>query len=205
MLADNRLSCTRLRRPSAQAGTAAIEIAVLSLVFFLVVFGALEMTRLMYVFNTLQEVTRHAASDLIKMAPAEADSSEMTAVRRRAIFQETGDDLILAAPITYKHVRVDYLSLVRDPTTGSLTRVPTSPLPSCAAKNRQTCMANPNDGACIRFVRVRICDPLNPGACDRVRYQSLVPLVDLNVPLPRSSTIATAESLGYLPGVAPCP
>jgi hypothetical protein len=205
MLADSRAVGARSRRPSAQAGTAAVEVALLSIVFFLVVFGALEVTRLMYVFNTLQEVTRHAASDMINMAPAEADSTAMKAVRRRAIFQQTGDDLILAAPITFQHVRVDYLSLVRDPISGTLTRVPTWPLPTCAATNRQTCMADPNSAACIRFVRVRICDPLNPGTCDAVRYQPLLPLVDLNVALPRSSTIATAESLGYLPGMAPCP
>lgn len=204
MLADNRLAGIRSRRRSAQAGTVAIEVAFLLIAFFLVVFGAMEMMRLMYIFNTLQEVTRHAASDLINTAPAEPDSATVTAIRRRAIFQETGDDLILAAPITYKHVRVEYLSLVRDPGTGSLTRVATSPLPSCPAKNRETCMADPNSAACIRFVRVRICNPDNAAACDAVAYQPMVSLIKFNLSLPRSSTIATAESLGYLPGMAPC-
>lgn len=204
MLAANRLPGAPSRRLSAQAGATAVEVAILSIVFFLVVFGALELTRMMYVYNTLQEVTRHAASDLINLPPADPDSPAMMTVRRRAIFQQTGDHLILAAPVAVKHVRIDYLSLTRDPTDGSLKRVQTSAIPSCAAKNRQTCIADPNDAACVRFVRVRICEAGDASTCNPVRLQALIPVVDFRIDLPRSSTIATVESLGYLPGMAPC-
>lgn len=205
MSAANRLSDSRSRRPSAQAGAAAVEVGILSMVFFLVVFGALELARVMYVWNTLQEVTRHAASDLVNLPPADPDSPSMVDVRRRAIFQTTGDNLPLAAPVGVNQVRIDYLSLTRDPVTASLQRVPTSPAPTCAAANRQTCMANPNDAACARFVRVRICAPGGAGTCNQVKLEPLVSLVDFGVLLPRSSTIATVESLGYFPGMPPCP
>ena len=50
------------RRPGVtQAGTTAVEFAVLSILFFTIIFGIIEVTRLLFVYNTLQEVTRRAA------------------------------------------------------------------------------------------------------------------------------------------------
>jgi hypothetical protein len=203
MLATNRLSGIRSRRPSAQAGTAAVEFALLAIIFFTVVFGVLELARLMYVYNTLQEVTRRAAQEVVTMAPADPETPAMIAVRRRAIFQESGDGLMLAAPVAVKHIRIEYLSLTRDISDGRMKMKPTSPLPSIPANNHMTCMADPNDPACVRFVRVRICKPGAPGDCEAVRCQLIFPLVNLEVNLPRASTIATAESLGFLPGMTP--
>jgi hypothetical protein len=55
----------------------------------------------------------------------------------------------------------------------------------------------------VRLVRVRICKSAS-GACEPVDYQMLMPLVDLGVKLPLSTTIVKAESLGYHPGDSMC-
>ena len=195
----------RLSPPSRQCGTTAVEVAVLCFVFFLVIFTALELARLMYVFNTLQEVTRRAAHELANTAPADPNSPSIVEVRRRAIFQETGDNLVLGSPVTIDHVRVDYQSLIRSPADGTMTRVTTSPLPTSAAVNRQICMADPNNAGCVRFVRVRICQPGNAGDCAGVDYEPAFPLVPLAIKLPISSTVAPAESLGFQVGMVPVP
>lgn len=203
MSAARRGAPVRLGR--RQGGATAVEVALLALVFFLVVFTALELARLIYVYNTLQEVTRRAAHELVTHAPANPDSAEIMDIRRRAIFQTTGDALFMGEPVTVQHVRVDYQSLIRDPSDGSLKRVATAPLPSCAATNRQLCQANPNDPGCVRFVRVRICDTADAASCGKVKYVPAFPLVPLDINLPTSSTVVPAESLGYVPGTKPCP
>lgn len=193
----------RASTPLRQKGVTSVEVALLSIVFFMIVFIALELARLMYVYNTLQEVTRRAAHELANTAPADPDSPSILAVRRRAIFQQTGDYLVFAHPITINHVRVDYQALVRDSSDGSLKRVRTSPLPSSAAQNRAICMSNPNDQGCIRFVRVRICEPGGDGSCRQVKYVPAFPMVSFDMNLPTSSTITPAESLGFEAGSNP--
>lgn len=48
-------------RARKATGVFAVELAIVVLVFFTIIFGVVELARLMYVFNTLQEVTRRAA------------------------------------------------------------------------------------------------------------------------------------------------
>jgi hypothetical protein len=205
MWAGERPLRARLLHRSRQSGATAVEVALLSFVFFLVVFSSLELARLMYVYNTLQEVTRRAAHELANTPPAAPDSASIVDVRRRAIFQETEDNLVLGSPVTIDHVRVDYQSLVRDPADGTLRRVATSPLPASAAANRQICMADPNNEGCVRFVRVRICEPGDAGTCERVAYEPAFPMVPLALKLPTSSTVAAAESMGFQAGMSPAP
>jgi len=200
-MSDNkRKRGLRAYRRQRQAGVTAVEVSFMLGVFFLIVCGTLELARTIYIFNTLQEVTRRAASELVKRAPADPDSAAIVGVRRRAIFQTTGDALYLADPVTIDHVRVDYMSLVRE-SDGSLKRVPTSPAPTCSITNRRICMSNPNSPACVRFVRVRICTP-GSSDCTRVPYQTIFPFVSFNFSLPRSSTVGTVETFGYAPGTS---
>lgn len=203
-VAERGVRAPRLH-PSRQLGATAVEVALLFILFFLVVCFTLELARLMYVYNTLQEVTRRAAHELVNTAPADPDSAGILAARRRAIFQETGNELVLASPVTIDHVRVDYQSLIRDPSDGTLQRVATSPLPASAAVNRKICMADPNNEGCVRFVRVRICEPGDVNTCSRVEYKPAFPLVTLAIKLPTSSTVAPAESLGFQEGMSPVP
>lgn len=191
------------RGRTIQTGVIAVEFALLVMVFFVFVFGVIEVTRMMYIYNTLQEVTRRAAS-----AAAAADFSNkgaMSTIQQNAVFRDSPGELLLASPVSDQSVRIDYLALVRqaDGST-NMVEIAQNALSSCTAQNRQTCMADPNAANCVRFVRARVCDTKNLNACDPVSFQPLSLLVDLPVNLPTAPTIAPAESLGFLPGAASC-
>lgn len=189
---------------TCQRGATVVEFALILVLFLTFLFGVIELARAMYVFNTLQEVTRSAAS-----AAAHVDFRDEAAkseVRQNALFRTTAGLLIFGDPVTDQHIRIDYLALVRT-ASGSmtLTPIPTSSMPSCPARNRITCMANPNDASCIRFVRVRVCDPAESGECTPVRYNAMISLISMPLDLPISTTIASADSLGHETGMTPCP
>lgn len=192
------MSANNARRTGRQRGTTLVEVAILFGGFVLLVFATLELARAVYIYNTLQEVTRRAAAELALTAPADPDSGGILAVRRRAIFEGKDDALVMAAPVTVAHVRVDYMALTRD-NDGSMRRVPVVALPPCANSARRICMANPNAPDCVRFVRVRICAPGAPGECEPVGYRTALPLLTFGSMLPRATTIATVESLGFVP------
>lgn len=185
-----------------QAGAFLVEFALLVTVFFTFIFGVIELARAMYLINTLQESTRRAAS-----AAAVTDfrhEAVMDKVRQRAIFRDSPGRLLLGTPVTDKHIRIDYMSLTDDG-SGRLSLQPVSTMPPCPGRNRLTCLADPNNSRCIRFVRARVCDPDSGSACRPVRYQTLVPLINLPIDLPKATTIVTAETLGFMPGMTPCP
>lgn len=192
------MSCSSPRsfpRPRRQAGTAAIEFALVAMVFFTFVFGIIEVSRLLFVFNALQEVTRRAAEAAVNVYPRDTDG--IAQLKQWAVFRSSPGELVLGSPVSDGHVRLDYLAY-------DLSVIPKGAWPSCAAQNRQICMANPQSSSCIRFVQVRICDPAQADNCKRVVSRMLVPIVSLNVPLPRAETIAPVETLGYRAGTPPC-
>jgi Flp pilus assembly protein TadG len=196
-----------LRRPSRQRqeGTAAIEFALLAGVFFTLVFGIIEVARLMYVYGTLQEVTRRAAVGAANVYAR--DAAALQNVRQHAVFRDSPGELVLAAPVTDANIRIEYFALTRDPASNelSLAKIDDSALPSCAAQNRQICMRDPNASNCIRFVQASVCDTANTASCDAVTSTMLLPLVGLGVKLHKATTITPAESLGYTAGMSPCP
>lgn len=186
-------------RASRQRGVAAVEFALLALFFLTLVFGILEMARLVFLFNTLQEVTRRAAAMAIGSA---FDPDTQKDIRRRALFADSSGNLVLGDPITPDHLRLEYLSLSRTG-TGALTMQPIAMLPASPAQNRLNCLANPYGDDCIRFVRVQVCQP-GVAACTPVPYQMLFPLIDLSgLGLPRSQTVVPAQTLGYTLGALP--
>lgn len=185
------------RRPStAQSGTAAVEFALLALIFFTLVFGIVELSRLLYVMNTLQEVTRRAAAAAVNVFPRDAD--DIVAIKRHAVFRNDAGQLLLAPPVTDENVRFDYLGW-------DLAVIPAGSWPTNAAHNRQICMINPHAANCIRFVEARICKSADGGSCEPVKSHMLLPVIDLRVPLPTAPTIALIETLGYVDGTAPPP
>lgn len=201
MSAINR-SPSALPQPKKQRGVAAVEFALLVFVFLAFVFSIIELARIMYLYNTLQEVTRRAAT-----AAASAnfqDEAELDRIRYFSILRNEPGELPVGAPITDQHVRIEYLALVRN-ADGSLTltRIAPGVLPADPAANRQICHANPNAATCVRLVRAQICNPGVAGTCEPVQYQMLFPLISFGLPLPRATTTATAESLGYTPGQVP--
>lgn len=205
MWANKPSPAARHPRILRQAGVAAIEFALLAGIFFTFVFGIIEVARLMFVFGTLQEVTRRAAAAAANVYPSETTAIKQ--LKQNAIFRSGPGQLVLAAPVSDANVSIEYLALVRDPASNelSLANIGTGDLPSSPAQNRQVCMRNPNAANCIRFVQVSICVSGSAGNCMPVTSTSLLPLAHLAVPLHKATTIVPVESFGYTPGMAPTP
>ena len=70
----------RLARRQASRGAAAVEFALVSLVFFTLFFGLMEMARLMFYWNTAAEVTRLGARMAVVCDP---NATSIGAVRTR--------------------------------------------------------------------------------------------------------------------------
>lgn len=194
-----------MRHPRhAQCGAFAVEFAAILIMLLTLLFGIIELARLMYVYNILQDVTRRAA---YQAAGANyQDASALRQIRQHAIFRNDAGELLLGAPVTDNHVRIDYLALVRAADNSmSLAPVASEALAAPPASNRVICTARPNDTCCIRFVRVRICAPDGGADCGRVVFRPLFGLFPSTVPLPVSTTIVPAASLGYVPGDLPGP
>jgi hypothetical protein len=79
-------------------------------------------------------------------------------------------------------------------------------LPTLAnAQHRQICMRNRNAANCVRFVQVSICRSQTSSDCGAVQSQLMLPVVRTTFPFHKATTIAVAESFGYVPGTAPRP
>lgn len=184
-----------------QQGGAAVEFALVVLFFLTLIFGTMELARAMYICNALQEVTRRAA-----VLAANADFSDPVAlqrIRERAVFRTSPGFLMFAQPVTDAYINIDYLAVTPDGAGLVTAPIPTGLLPADPERNQEICTSNPNDARCIRLVRVRVCLPGSGNGCNPVTYQSIVSLVPIPFPLPQSTAIVTAETLGRTAGVAP--
>jgi hypothetical protein len=189
------------RKPN-QAGVAAVEFALLAVLFFLIVLGIIELARVMYMYNTLPEVTRRVAREAANISFI--DGSALNSARKRAVFAETTGALPFGSPVTFENIRLEWLYLPVN--MSELKPIPTGSMPSCPARNRVNCMKDPNAANCIRAVQASICkDGQNGATCTPVDYQPLIPLINLPVKLPTALTIVSAETLGYKTGDVPCP
>lgn len=178
-----------------QRGAAAVEFALLAIVFFSLVFGILEVARIIYLFNILPEVTRRAG---IIAANSNFDDDTLEAIQSQALFSDRNGNLIFGAPITSAHVKINYLSISRDSNTGAITKEPITTRPSSPMENYANCVASPYNPNCIRLIQVRICQPSAGNDCTPVPYQMQFPLIDMSgLVLPRSETIVPASTLGH--------
>jgi hypothetical protein len=189
----------RASNVNAQSGTAAVEFALILLIFLTFIFGIMELARSMYIYNTLQEVTRRAAA-----AAANADFSVASTdkIRRYAIFRAPADTggLLFGNPVTAAHIRIDFMALERVGNDTTPKLISSAQLEaSSPAANRLTCMRNSNDENCVRLVRVQVCQPGTD--CVPVPYEPVFPLISLPFNLPVARTIVAAETLGL--AVAP--
>ena len=185
--------------PSAERGALTVEFSLALVLFLTLIFMIMELSRAMYLWNTVQEVTRQAAR-----AASVSDFSSaatMDRVRQQAIFRDGPGQLALGGAIDDRYVRIDYLSL---DSAGQMHQLPV--LPPCPMQNLINCINDPNGTGCVRFVRARLCLPGGDAdSCAPVPYQPMVPLLgDLSLMLPTSDTVVVAESLGYRPGSAAC-
>lgn len=154
-------------------GIATVEFALVCMIFFTLVFGALEFARMMYVHNSIQEVTRRAAREMtVRWIDEEA------AVKTMALFG--GTVLPAGAEITTSSINIEYLSA-----DGSVVTV----FPSSPGDNLSACGDALRTASCIYSVRVSITS---------IRYAPMVTLFSfLNWTLPSSSVTMHAESMGF--------
>jgi Flp pilus assembly protein TadG len=183
-----------------RAGSVAVEFALVAVIFFTVVFATLELARMEFLLNTLEEVTRRAAAAAANVDYR--DTAALQKVQTDAVFRTSSGPLALGAPVTSDNVKIDYLSVSR--ATWDVSHMST--LPACPAGNRLNCTTDPNADNCIRFVRARVCASMDSdGKCNTLPYQMVFPFLDLSgMKLPSAETIVPAGSLGATPGAMPC-
>lgn len=193
----------RATKRQPQRGATVAEFALSVVCFFAAMFFVMEMTRALYLWNTLQDATRRAAATAA--ISDFSNAAAMSAIRQAAVLRDSPGTLPLGVPVTDAHIRIDYLSLTRNADKSlSMTPIPAASLPACPARAHLNCIADPNGASCIRFVRARLCAP-GADECGEVRYQPLFPLTGITPALPQAATIVKAESLGYQAGSALCP
>ncbi len=162
-----------LPQPSRGAGVATVEFAIVAMVFLTLLFGILEIGRLMYVYNSLQEVTRRAAREAtVRWIDDQAE------VKTLALFGGTA--LPGGAEITSASIKIEYL----DATGAIVSTFPADPADNLSACGDATRVAN-----CIYSVRVSI---------DNIQYSPMITLFSfLNVTMPTSTVTMHAESMGF--------
>lgn len=183
-------------KAALRRGSATIEFGLVCMVFMPLLFALFEYGRLLFLWNMLPEVSQRAAR-----AAAITDFSNpaaMQALRRAAMFRNDDGALPLAPNVSSASLRIEYLW---QDAAGVLAPLPL--LPACPLANRINCARDSHGPACISFVRVRLCG--NGADCPALSYEPLLPMVPVPAVMPSASTLVAAESLGYVPGQAPCP
>lgn len=156
-----------------QHGAAAVEFALVCLLFFTILFAILEFGRMLYLYNTMQEVTRRGAR-----AAVVRWIDQTVAIKAIALFG--GAAIPAGAEVTTVNISIEYLNKA-----GS----PASPLPADPGDNLSACGDVTRKSSCIYGVRVSI---------DGVSYNPMIGLFSfLGVALPPSTVTMHAESLGF--------
>lgn len=186
-----------LRKPgTAQRGVAAVEFALVVIPFFLLMFGVMEFGRLLYLWNTVQEVSRNAARQAV--VTDFNNTAAIAAIKRSAVFRSTDGTLPAASEISNVNVNIKYLNA-----TGTVPAV----MPSDPGDNIAACLDATRVDSCIRFVEVSVCsgDP-----CAAVPFIPMISLFsqsgtyssDLTgLKIPMSTVRMPAESLGFQPDI----
>lgn len=179
-------------RPSThrQRGVAAVEFSLVVLFFITYLVGVMELSRAVFLWNTMTEVTRRAAR---VAAVSPFDPLSISASKYHAMFDNTS--VPLAGDITTANLVIDYL--------GADTETVVTSMPASAAENLVNCTANPNGASCVRFVRVRLCLG-GAASCPPIPYTTMTGLhsfVSGSIRFPRFTTISPIGSLGRMPSI----
>ena len=175
-----------LFRKPLQQGASTVEFALVAMLFFTMLLGTIEFGRLIYVWNTVQEVSRNAARQLV--VTDFNDAAAISTIKRSAVFRTTDGSLPAAAKISNAAIRVQYLN-------GAGTApvlMPTDPGDNIAA-----CLDSTRTDSCIRLVEVSICSGTPCSPVQYVPMINLFPFLALNIPM--ATVRMPAESLGFRP------
>lgn len=180
-----------------QRGVAAVEFALIAIPFLLLLLGAMEFGRLLYIWNTVQEVTRNAARQAV--VTDFTDSNAIAAIKRSAVFRTSDGTLPASSEIANANVIIRYLNAAQN----VVPNMPADPGDNIAA-----CLDATREASCIRFVEV--C--LSRGTtCSDDQLIAFVPMIGLfaqsgpnstdltGIRIPLSTVRMPAESLGFDP------
>ncbi len=174
-----------------QHGAAAVEFALVAIVFFTLFLGILEFGRFMYVRNTVQEVTRRAAREAVvsDFSPGSIAAIQLDAVMSAG---QAGNPAVPAAPeITSKDVQIHYFSAPG-------VEIPQGSMPVSPDDNIAACLDPDRSDSCIRFVEAEVCAGHATPCTDPLMYQPMIaPFAFLHLAIPSSTVTMPAESLGY--------
>ena len=156
-----------------QRGVALVEFAFICLLFFTILFAILEFGRMMYIYNTMQEVTRSGAR-----AAVVRWIDQTATIKSIAFFG--GTSIPAGVEVTAANMTIEYLNQAGDVS---------SPQPASPGDNLSACSDALRTAECIYSVRVSITG---------VSYSPMVSLFSfLGVSLPAASVTMHAESLGF--------
>lgn len=179
-----------IRKRQRQHGTALVEFAIIAaFVLFPLLFGIMEVGRIFYLWNTVQEVTRRAAREAVVR---DFSTTEMAKIQRSAIFQDEASGGTVDLPAAYGlvtnlSVKITYLK------ANGVDEV--NPYPSDPADNISACGDATRQDSCIRYVRAEVC---TGAPCTAIDYIPMVGLLSfLGVKIPVSAVVMPAESLGF--------
>jgi Flp pilus assembly protein TadG len=196
------LTLAHVRFKVLQRGVAAVEFALIAIPFLLLLFGVMEFGRLLYLWNTAQEVTRNAARQAV--VTDFTDSAAIAAIKRSAVFRVTDGTLPASSEVSSANVVIQYLYVKATGDVAPVVKMPSSPGDNIAA-----CLDAARVDECIRFVEV--C--LSTGTtCDdnskAIPFKPMIGLFSGSAPdstdlsglrIPLSTVRMPAESLGFDP------
>jgi hypothetical protein len=182
----------------SQRGAATVEFALLAIVFFMVLLGIMEFGRIMYIWNTAEEVTRRAAREAVVR---DFTAAEIDAIQRQSIFRggSAGTAYLPAGvEITNTSVKIVYMTVDAG---GNRVAIAAGNMPLDPADNISACAdALRVNISCIKFVQA--CIAVAADCVRSIPYQPMVALlanlgIDLAINIPASAVVMPAESLGF--------
>lgn len=173
-----------------QGGVAAVEFALVALPFFLLILGVMEFGRLMYLWNTVQEVTRNAVRQAV--VTDFSSTTAIAAIQNLAVFRTTVGPLPMSSEITSTRVNIRYLNAA-----GNVS----NPMPSDPGDNISACLDAGRVNSCIRFVEVCVSTNNTCAAGGAISFAPMIPLFSqfATLTIPLSTVRMPAESLGFSP------
>ncbi|MFZ2124752.1 MAG: TadE family protein [Rhodoferax sp.] len=183
-----------------QRGVAAVEFALVAIPFLLLLLGAMEFGRLLYLWNTAQEVTRNAARLAVV---SNFDKDSIAEIKRKAVFRINDGFLPASNEISTANVVIHYLYVKANGDLAYVQKMPSSPGDNIAA-----CLDATRLDECIRFVEVCLSTGKTCSANQSIPFKPMIGLFSGSDPdspdlggirIPLSTVRMPAESLGFDP------
>jgi Flp pilus assembly protein TadG len=180
-----------------QRGVAAVEFALIAIPFLLLLLGAMEFGRLLYLWNTAQEVTRNAARQAV--VTDFTNSAAIAAIKRSAVFRASDGYLPASSEISNANVIIRYLNAAGT----EIANKPASPGDNIAA-----CVNPSRTASCIRYVEVCLSTGATCTTAQSIAFKPMIGLFSTSGPnstdlsgirIPLSTVRMPAESLGFDP------